>query len=59
MVAAGTIGREDVDLVLFTDSVDEAMEHIQKYAVEQFGLMRTKIPPRSRLLGERLLRRRS
>ena len=58
MVAAGTIGREDLDLVLFTDSVDEAMAHVQKHAVEQFGLVRTRLPSRSRLLGERILRRR-
>jgi uncharacterized protein (TIGR00730 family) len=58
MAETGTIDRKDLDLFLFTDSVDEAMEHIQKHAVEQFGLMRTKIPPPSSLLGERLLRRR-
>jgi uncharacterized protein (TIGR00730 family) len=52
MVEAGTIGREDLDLLLFTDSVDEAMAHIQKHAVEQFGLVRRAIPRRSRFLGE-------
>jgi uncharacterized protein (TIGR00730 family) len=52
MVEAGTIGREDLDLLLFTDSVDEAMDHIQRHAVEQFGLVRRTIPRPSRLLGE-------
>ena len=52
MVRVGTIAREDLQLLLFTDSVDEAMDHIQKYAVEQFGLVRTRMPRRSRLLRE-------
>ena len=58
MADAGTIDRADLDLFLFTDSVDEAMAHIQKHAVEQYGLVRTQVPPGSRLLGERILRRR-
>jgi len=58
MADTGTIDRADLDLFLFTDSVDEAMAHIQKKAVEQFGLSRTEVPPGSRLLGERILRRR-
>jgi len=52
MVDAGTIDREDLRLLLFTDSVDEATSHINKHAVEAFGLQRTKTPRRSRLLGE-------
>ena len=52
MVEAGTIAREDLDLLLFTDSVDEAMAHIEKHAVEQFGLVRRTIPRRSRFLRE-------
>jgi len=52
MVRVGTIAAEDMKLLLFTDSVDEAMDHIQKHAVEQFGLVRTKQPRRSRFLGE-------
>jgi uncharacterized protein (TIGR00730 family) len=52
MVEAGTIAREDLDLLLFTDSVDEAMAHIQKHAVEQFGLVRRRLPRRSRFLRE-------
>lgn len=31
MAEAGTIAKEDLDLVLYTDSVDEAMQHIRKY----------------------------
>jgi uncharacterized protein (TIGR00730 family) len=52
MLEADAIVREDLDLLLFTDSVDEAMDHIQKHAVEQFGLVRRKHPRRSRLLRE-------
>jgi uncharacterized protein (TIGR00730 family) len=52
MVWVGTIAREDLDLLIFTDSVDEAMAHIQKHAVEQFGLVRAKLPRRSRFLRE-------
>ncbi len=52
MAEAGTIAREDLDLLLFTDSVDDAMAHIQKHAVEQFGLVRRKLPRRSRFLRE-------
>ena len=44
MVEVGTISRDDLDLLLFTDSVDEAMAHIEKYAIEQFGLVRRKLP---------------
>jgi uncharacterized protein (TIGR00730 family) len=59
MAEAGTIDRADLDLFLFTDSVDEAMDHIQKHAIEQFGLVRMTPPRRSRFLGEKALRRRS
>ncbi|HLF83834.1 MAG TPA: TIGR00730 family Rossman fold protein [Blastocatellia bacterium] len=50
MVRAGTIDAADLNLLLMTDSVDEAMAHIQKHAVQQFGL-RT-VPTPSRLLRE-------
>ncbi|HEX5734441.1 MAG TPA: TIGR00730 family Rossman fold protein [Blastocatellia bacterium] len=50
MAAAGTIDVADLDLLLVTDSVDEAMAHIQKYAIEAFGLKR--VPRRSKILGE-------
>jgi uncharacterized protein (TIGR00730 family) len=50
MVAARTIDAADLDLLLLTDSVDEAMTHIQTHAVQQFGLRA--VPKPSRLLGE-------
>jgi uncharacterized protein (TIGR00730 family) len=44
MVRVGTISSTDLDLLLFTDSIDEAIAHIEKHAVEQFGLVRHKLP---------------
>jgi uncharacterized protein (TIGR00730 family) len=51
MVAAKTISAGDLDLLLLTDSVEEAMAHIQQHAVEKFGLRRGL--KRSLLLGEK------
>lgn len=50
MVEAKTISADDLNLVMVTDLIDEAMAHIQKHAVEKFGLRRG--PQRSRLLNE-------
>jgi hypothetical protein len=50
MVAAGTISNTDLDLLLLTDSVEEAMEHIEKHAVRPFGLSRPAHP--LTILGE-------
>ena len=50
MVEAGTISSSDLDLVMVTDSVDEAMAHVQKHAIEKFGLRKT--PKRSMVLAE-------
>lgn len=49
MVREGTIDRQDFDLFLLTDDVEEAMSHIHKYAVEKFKLH--KLTAQS-LLGE-------
>jgi len=51
MMQAGTIAPEDLKLLLFTDSVDEAMAHIRD-AIAKFGLVRRAVPKRSRLLAE-------
>jgi uncharacterized protein (TIGR00730 family) len=51
MVAEKTIAPEDLHLFLLTDSVDAAIAHVEKHAIEQFGL-RPKAPERSRMLGE-------
>jgi len=46
MVGEKTIAPEDLHLFLLTDSVDAAIAHVEKHAIEQFGL-RPKAPPRS------------
>lgn len=53
MVASKTIDAEDLSLFLFTDSVDEAMAHINRYAIEGFGLKKKKAYRPFRLFGER------
>ena len=52
MIEAGTISAHDLDLMLVTDSVDEAMTHIEQRAVVKFGLTRSRRPKPSILLGE-------
>ena len=44
MAQQGTISRDDMKLVLITDSIDEAMDHIQKYISQYY-----KVRPRRRL----------
>jgi predicted Rossmann-fold nucleotide-binding protein len=50
MLRTGTIDNTDLDLLLLTDSVEEAMSHIEKHTVQPFGLQ--KAPQKSRVLGE-------
>jgi uncharacterized protein (TIGR00730 family) len=38
MASKGTIAKEDLDLVLFTDNVDEAMDHISKYITTNYTI---------------------
>lgn len=54
MVASGTIGPEDLSLLILTDSVDEAMEHIRVHAIEKYGLQTAKRPQTNWLLFETL-----
>lgn len=51
MVQEKTIDPEDVKLFLYTDSVEEAIQHITKYAIEEFGLKKRKLKPK-KVLGE-------
>ncbi len=54
MVAYKTISESDTkEHLLFTDSVKEAMEHFEKYAIQKFDLKRSKVYKPSGLLGER------
>ncbi len=51
MAGAGAIDAADLDLILITDSLDEAMAHIHENAVEAFDL-RARAPRPWRVLGE-------
>jgi len=52
MVKAGTISASDLQLFLVTDDLQEALAHIKKHAIEEFGLS-PKPPTASKLLGEK------
>jgi uncharacterized protein (TIGR00730 family) len=52
-VAAGTISATDLSLFLVTDSVDVAMQHLEKHAIQEFGLKRRTGIRRLGWLGER------
>ena len=56
MVQARTISADDLDLMLVTDSIDEAMAHIERHAIRRFGLTTATRPSPWRWLGERALR---
>ena len=47
-----TIDDADLKLLLVTDNIGDALEHIRTHAVEQFGLVERHLTP-SRVLGER------
>ncbi|HNQ13511.1 MAG TPA: TIGR00730 family Rossman fold protein [Bacteroidia bacterium] len=51
-----TISSKDLDLVLFTDSIEDAMNHIQKYLKENYQVKRVK--PR-RIFLEKLFKQRT
>lgn len=53
MVVEKTIDAADLQLFLLTDSVEEAVAHIRKYAIEGFGLKRGRKMKRWWVLGER------
>ena len=52
MIVSGTISPEDLAHIKFTDSVEEAVAHLEEKAVRQFRLRRARIPVQSTLLGE-------
>jgi len=49
MKEEGTISPEDIDLLLFTDDVQEAVDHLKKYAIEKYKLLN---PEPNWMLGE-------
>lgn len=52
LVEEKTIDPGDLDLFLLTDSVEEAIGHIKKYAIEGFGLKKRKTIRPRKILGE-------
>ena len=52
MLTENTISKEDVKLFLFTDSVKDAVAHIEKNAIEGFGLKKRKVISPIGILGE-------
>jgi uncharacterized protein (TIGR00730 family) len=52
MAAEGTIDAADLQLILMTDDLDEAMAHLQRYAIDYFRLAARREPRPSRWLGE-------
>jgi uncharacterized protein (TIGR00730 family) len=59
MVVHGAVGDSDLDLLKVTDDLDEAMAHLQRHAVEAFGLRRVPYSKPAWWLGERELQRRN
>jgi predicted Rossmann-fold nucleotide-binding protein len=53
MVGAGTIGATDLDLLLITDDVAEALAHVQARAITPFGLKPRTSPHPWAVFGER------
>lgn len=53
MVEGQTVSKVDMDLFLYTDSVEEAIAHIQKNAIDKFELRKKPIPKPIILFGEK------
>ncbi len=56
MAEEGMISPDDPELIFFTDDIDDAVAHLQRHAVRQFGLRRRKLLKPLRVLGEKPLR---
>jgi len=52
MIAEKTIDPDDKDIFFITDSVEEAMKHLQEHSIDRFGLKPAK-PRTKKILGER------
>ncbi|MEO6302718.1 MAG: LOG family protein, partial [Bacteroidia bacterium] len=53
LAKSGTIATTDLELFLLTDNVDEAMQHLEKHAIQQFDLRTQKNIKAFGWLGER------
>jgi uncharacterized protein (TIGR00730 family) len=56
MAQEQTINNEDLQLILFTDSIEEAVEHIQKFSIDAFNLKLKKAKKTMWILGEKPLK---
>ena len=56
MAKEQTINEDDLKLILFTDSVEEAVNHIQKYSIDAFNLKLKKAKKTMWILGEKPLK---
>lgn len=56
MAIEQTINQEDLKLILFTDSIEEAVAHIQKYSIDAFNLKLKKPKKAMWILGEKRLK---
>ena len=55
MLDSGTISPKDLNLVLFTDDIEEANRYVQEYVIKNYKVSRVRP---SRVLREKILRRR-
>lgn len=53
MAEEGMISPDDPELIFFTDDVEDAVAHLQRHAVRQFGLRRKRQPHPIKVLGEK------
>ena len=53
MVEEETISPEDIDLFYFTDSIEDAMDHIKVNIIDKYGVTKKKVPTPSRILLEK------
>ena len=53
MINNGMIDEKDIDLILLTDSIQEAIDYIDLHATKRFGLDVREIPRPSIILGEK------
>lgn len=56
MAIEQTINEDDLKLILFTDSIEEAVAHIQKYSIDAFNLKLKKAKKAMWILGEKPLK---
>lgn len=53
MADEGMISPDDPELIFFTDDVEEAVSHLKRHAVRQFGLRRKRLPKPAAVLAEK------